>query len=348
MTESLPREFVELMAMVRGYQRSRAVTVAAELGVADLLRDGPRGVDDLATATSTDPSALYRLLRALAAVGVFVELADRRFALSAMGEFLRRDHPMSMDPAARMFGADYQWRAWGALRHSVETGENAALHALGMDVWEYRRRHPEHSELFDATMRTLSSADNSGVLEAHDFGRYAVVADIGGGTGAVLAAVLAAHPGVRGILFDQPHVVANAEGVQRAVADRVTVVPGDFFDGVPAGADAYLLVRILHDWEDDDALRILRNVRAAMTPDARLVVVDSVLGPPNEDPLATFLDLMMLVSAGGRERTEQEWTALLAEAGLELVGVRRATRTRHVIEARCSDAPPAGSRAAPR
>jgi O-methyltransferase domain len=129
-----------------------------------------------------------------------------------MGDFLRRDHPLSLDPAARMFGADYQWRAWGALRHSVDTGENAAVHALGTDVWEYRRRHPEHGEVFDATMRTLSAGDNAGVLAAHDFGRYRLVADVGGGTGAVLAA----HPDIRGIVFDQPHVIANADAVLRA------------------------------------------------------------------------------------------------------------------------------------
>jgi SAM-dependent methyltransferase len=336
MSGSPPHEFVELLAIVRGYQQSRAVTVAAELGIADLLRGGPRDVDDLAAETSTDASSLYRLLRALAAAGVFIEHPDRRFALSAMGDFLRRDHPLSLDPAARMFGADYQWRAWGALRHSVETGENAAAHALGTDVWEYRRLHPEHGEVFDATMRTLSVGDNPGVLAAHDFARYRLIADIGGGTGAVLAAVLAAHTDSRGILFDQPHVIADADVVLRAagVADRVTAVPGDFFDGVPEGADAYLLVRILHDWVDAEALRILRNVRAAMTPDAVLVIVDSVLGPPNEDPLAKFLDLMMLVSAGGRERTEEEWRALLADGGLEFVGARRATPTRHVIEAR--------------
>ena len=336
MSGSLPREFVELMAIVRGYQRSRAVTVAAELGIADLLSSGPRGVADLAAETSADASSLYRLLRALAAAGVLTEHPDRQFGLSAMGEFLRRDHPLSLAAAARMFGADYQWRAWGALGHSVETGENAAVHVLGTDVWEYRRQHPEHSEVFDAAMRTLSAADNPGVLAAHDFGRYRLVADIGGGTGAVLAAVLAAHPGSRGILFDQAHVVANAEVVLRdaGVADRAAVVPGDFFDRVPEGADAYLLVRILHDWEDADAVRILRNVRAAMTPDAVLVIVDSVLGPPNEDPLAKFLDLMMLVSAGGRERTEEEWRALLADGGLEFVAAQRATATRHVIEAR--------------
>lgn len=335
MSGSVPREFVELMNVVRGYQRSRAVTVAAELGIADLLSGGPRGVDELAAETATDAPSLYRLLRALAALGIFVEHPDRRFALTAVGDFLRRDHALSLDPAARMFGADYQWRAWGELRHSVETGETAAVHALGADVWEYRRLHPEHGEIFDATMRTMSAGDNTGVLAAHDFGRYRLVADVGGGTGAVLAAVLAAHADMQGILFDQPHVVANADVVLGAagVADRATVVAGDFFDGVPEGADAYLLVRILHDWPDAEALRIVRNVRAAMRPDAVLIIVDSVVGPPNEDPLAKFLDLMMLVSAGGRERTEDEWRALLADGGFELVSARSATPTRHVIEA---------------
>jgi hypothetical protein len=330
-----PHEFQELLAVIRGYQRSRAVTVAAELGIADLLRDGPRDVDELAAATGTSAPALYRLLRALASIGIFSEGTGRRFELSPMGCYLCRDHPLSLDPAARMFGADYEWRAWAELAHSVRTGGNAAVHALGCDVWEYRRRHPGHGELFDATMRTSSHADGAAVLAAHDFGRYGVVADIGGGTGAVLAEVLAAHPSVRGILFDQPHVVAGADPVLRAaaVADRVSVVPGDFFAEVPSGADAYLLARVLHDWADEDALRILRNVRAAMAPEARVLLVEAVVGPPNEDPAAKFLDLMMLVSAGGRERTEDEWRALLSAADLTLTTATRATAGKHVIEA---------------
>jgi hypothetical protein len=252
-----------------------------------------------------------------------------------VGQYLCRDHPLSVDPAARMFGADYEWRAWGELAHSVRTGGNAAAHALGCDVWDYRRQHPEHGEVFDAAMRTFSRADNAAVLAAHDFGRYGVVADIGGGTGAVLAGVLAAHPSVRGILFDQPHVVVGAEPVLRAaaVADRVRVVPGDFFAEVPSGADAYLLARVLHDWADGDAVRILHSVRAAMSAQARVLLVEAVVGPPNDDPQAKFLDLMMLVSAGGQERTEDEWRALLAAAGLTLTGTTRATSTKHVIEA---------------
>jgi hypothetical protein len=332
--DASPHELQELLAVVRGYQRSRAVTVAADLGIADLLLAGPRTAGELAAATGTHAPALYRLLRALASIGIFSEGAGRRFVLNPTGRYLCRDHPVSVDPATRMFGADYEWRAWGELAHSVRTGGNAAVHALGCDVWEYRRRHPEHGEIFDAAMRTFSRLDSAAVLAAHDFGRYGVVADIGGGTGAVLAAVLAAHPSARGILFDQPHVVAGAEPVLSAagVADRVRLVPGDFFAEVPSGADAYVLARVLHDWADEDALRILRSVRAAMTAESRLLLVEAVVGPPNEDPSVKFLDLMMLVSAGGQERTEDEWRTLLAAADLELTAATRATSNKHVIE----------------
>jgi O-methyltransferase domain len=252
-----------------------------------------------------------------------------------MGQYLRRDHPLSLDPAARFFGTDYEWRVWGELQHSVRTGKNAAVHALGHDTWEHRRRHPEHGEVFDAAMRTLSRAESAGILAAHDFGRYGTVADVGGGTGAMLAAVLTAHPQTRGILFDQPHVVAGADRVLRdaGVAARVSVVTGNFFVEIPAGADAYILAHILHDWPDEDAVRILRRIRSAMTLDARLLLLEAVVGPPNEDPKGKFLDLMMLVALGGQERTEEEWRALLAAADLELTGITRATPIRHVIEA---------------
>jgi O-methyltransferase domain/Dimerisation domain len=325
--------FAELQAIARGYQQSRALAVAADLGVADLLRDGPRAVEDLAEATGTDAPALYRLLRALASIGVFHEDGARRFSLTPMGEYLRRDHPMSVDPVVRMFCADYQWRAWGALDRSVRTGENAATLALGTDVWEHRRRNPGDGEVFDAAMRTLSRSGEGAILAAHDFGRHPVIADIGGGTGALLAAVLHAHPGARGVLFDQPHVVANAGPVVAALGDRVEVRAGDFFESVPGGADAYLLRRILHDWTDADAARILRRLREAAKPSARLLIVDALVGPPDEDPQTKFLDLMMLVSAGGRERTEQEWIELLAGAGFRYELATRATANSHVIEA---------------
>ncbi len=303
-------EFIELMAIIRSYQQSRAVTVAAQLGIADLLRDGSRSVDELAASTATHTETLYRLMRALAAIGVFREDAGRSFSLTAMGEYLRTDVPLSLSMASQMFGADYGWKAWGELPHSVRTGENSARHALGEDMWAYLRQHPHDSEIFNASMRTMSRSNAPAEVAAYDFGRHKLIADIAGGTGAMLATILAQHPGVRGILFDQPQVVAEAAQVLQdaGVADRVTIEAGSFFERVPSGPDLYILRRILHDWMDPECTRILRCIREAMTPDARLVVIDCVVGPPNEDPLAKFLDLTMLVLVEGKERTESEWT----------------------------------------
>lgn len=328
-------EFAQIVETIRAFQRSRALTVAAELGVADLLRDGSRTAADLADASGTDASALYRLLRALASIGVFHEDEQQRFALTATGQYLRTDHPLSVDSLARFLGADYEWRAWGELRHSIGTGETAAGHALGVDVWEHRRRHPQDSAVFDAAMRTLSHAQLGPLLAGHDFGRYRRIVDVGGGTGALLAGLLQPHPGVHGTLFDQPHVVADAAPILHAagVSARVTIVAGDFFAEVPAGADAYLLRKILHDWDDADCVRILQTIRRAVTPRSRLLIVDAVVGPPNTDPPSKFLDLMMLVTAGGRERTEPQWRELLAEGGFHLEHTTPAGPANHVVEA---------------
>jgi SAM-dependent methyltransferase len=335
MTEPVAQHHATLMGIARGYQRSQALAVAAELGIADLVAAGSRSAAELAAATGTDAAALYRLLRALASIGVFHEDDGGSFGLTAMGDLLRRDHPQSIDPAVRMFCADYQWRAWRELGYSVRTGDTAAGHALGMDVWEHRRRNPQDGVVFDAAMRTMSASYARGIVEAYDFGRHRVIADIGGGTGTLLAAILRAHPAVRGILADQPQVLRDAPQVLAAagVENRVRLVDCDFFAGVPRGADAYVLLRVLHDWGDDDALRVLGRVREAMEPTARLLVVDAVVGPPNEDPLTKFLDVMMLVSAGGRERTAGEWSALLDTAGFRLDAVVPAGPGRSVLDA---------------
>lgn len=325
----------ELMAIASGYQRSRALMVAAELGIADLLRDGPRSVEDLAAATATHASTLYRLLRALASVGVFEESEGAVFALTPMSEFLRRDASLPYGNLVRFFGRNYQWNAWGALAHSVRTGENAARHTLGMDVWAYREQHPEENEIFNAAMLAATLSTAALEVAAYDFSAANTVVDIAGGTGALLAAILGKHLHLRGVLFDQPHVVADSAPVLKAagVADRVTVESGSFFESVPGGHDVYILRRILHDWMDKEAVDILRCCREAMAPAARLVIIESVVGPPNQDPASKFFDLLMLVSAGGRERTEHEWNDLLGKGGFRMESVRRASAGSCVIVA---------------
>jgi hypothetical protein len=332
---NVPSDFAELMGIALGFQRSRALMVAAELGVADLLRDGSLSIAELAHATRTHEPTLYRLLRALASLGIFHEDGERRFSLTPKGKLLQSDAPASVGAVARFFGRDYHWTAWGHLLHSVRTGENASQAALGTDVWTYRERHPEENEIFNAAMAALSRAGAAAEMTAYDFGRHRIIADIAGGTGALLAEILRRHPDSRGILFDQPHVVAHAGAMlERAdVADRVRIESGSFFEGVPPGADAYVMRRILHDWPDAEAVAILRRCREAMLPDARLLLLESVVGGPNEDAQSKFLDLLMLVSAGGRERTEGEWSELLSQGGFHLLQVHPAGPISAVIEA---------------
>jgi O-methyltransferase domain/Dimerisation domain len=248
----------DLKGMINGYRVSQAIYVAATLGIADLLKDGPRTSDELAAKTGTDLPALYRLLRALAAVGVLHEDDGRRFDLTPLGDQLRSDHPESLGGWAAYIGRSYYWDAWGHLLESVRTGENAFRLLTGSDVWSYRAEHPEESAIFDRAMVAQTGASNRSVIDAYDFGRFKTVCDVGGGYGSLLASLLERYPTMQGILFDQRHVVTNADDVLRGVADRCRVVAGSFFESVPQGGDAYLLRAIIHDWEDEQATEILR------------------------------------------------------------------------------------------
>jgi O-methyltransferase domain/Dimerisation domain len=335
MADDDQRPAVELRRLVNGYQISQAIYVAARLGVADLLADGPRSSDELAAETSADPPSLYRLLRALAAVGVVREEDDRRFALTELGDALRSDAPDGIAGWAAFAGRPSHWQAWGDLLHSVRTGENAFRHVHGTDVWSYRAARPEESAVFDRAMMALTRSSNQALVEAYDFGRFGTIVDVGGGNGTLLALLLARYPALEGVLFDQPHVVAGADEVLRAaaVADRCRVVGGSFFDGIPAGGDAYALKAIIHDWLDEEAIKILGRCRAVVRQDGTLLVIERVLGPPNADPVAKLSDLNMLVAAGGRERTIEEFESLFAAAGFGLVGVTPTAAGLSVIEA---------------
>lgn len=304
---------VALRRLTNGYQVTQAIHVAATLGVADLLRDGPRESEALARETATHAPSLYRVLRALASVGVLHEDDDGRFALTAIGECLRSDAAEPVGAWAAFVGRPPHWQAWGALLHGVRTGESPFHAVHGTDAWGYRAAHPEEGAIFDAAMTDIMRRANAHLLAAYDFGRFATVVDVGGGRGAFLGAVLEANPEMRGILLDQAHVVEGA-----VVGDRCEVVGGSFFDAVPEGADAYLLKAVLHDWDDDEALRILARCRAAIPDHGALLVVERELGAPNENADAKFSDLNMLISLGGRERTREEFADLLARGGFAL------------------------------
>jgi hypothetical protein len=266
---------------------------------------------------------LYRLLRALASVGVFNEEDDRRFALAPLGDGLRSDAAEPVAPWARFIGRPYHWRSWGDLLYSVQTGETASQHAHGMSQWDYGARHPEERDVFDAAMTGMSRRQAVALLAAYDFGSFSRIVDVGGGQGAFLAAVLTKYPATRGVRFDQPDVVAHAEPILRAagVADRCEVVGGSFFEDVPGGGDAYVLKGVVLNWGDEEAVAILRACRRAMGQTGSLLVIEPVVGPPNEGALEKFADLIMLVVPGGQARTREELAALFLSAGFRLGGV---------------------------
>ena len=319
MPEPTANDIDQLRRMINGYQLTQAIYVVAKLKLADLLAGGPRSADDLAAETSMDPASLYRLMRALASQNIFEELPDRRFALRAMGELLRSDVDLSLHGWAAFVGSPTHWRGWGHLLHSVETGKSGIEHELGMSTWKWRELHPEENAIFDAAMTANSRIANPVIVASCDWSRFRTIADIAGGRGAMLSAILKKHANVRGILFDQPHVVAGAPPLLEAagVAQRVEIVSGSFFETVPA-ANAYTMKYILHDWYDDDCIRILRTIRAAAAADARLFVIERVIEGPNEGVIAKMSDLNMLVGPGGRERTVDEYASLFDSSGWSL------------------------------
>jgi len=325
----------QLRQLVNGYQVSQALHVAATLKISDALAAQPRGVDDLARITSTHAPTLGRLMRALESVGVYRRDDAGRFANTDLGEQLRTDVSGAVGGWAAFVGRPAHWTAWAGLLDSVRTGDNAFQTVHGMSPWDHRRRHPEEQVIFDAAMTAMTGSLAEALIGHYDFGRFATLADIGGGAGGLLAAILHSHPGLRGILFDQPGVVAGAPAVLGAagVAGRCEVVGGSFFESVPPGADAYLLKAVLHDWPDAESVEILRACRRAVPSDGALLLVEQLLdeGP---DPVRTvFSDLNMLVGPGGRERTRQEYGALLEAAGFALVSTTGTGTPVHVIEA---------------
>ena len=310
-----------LREQIMGFRATQMIHVAAKLGLADLLAAGPRPVEELAADVGAEPQALHRLLRALASLGIFAEDPAGDFVLTPQAELLRSDVQGSLRDVALLYGEDWLWQAYGNMTHSVRTGAPAFTKTHGQPFYGYLQAHPRAAARFNAAMTGFSSHETAAILEAYDFSDVRNVVDIGGGHGALLAALLRAHPQMSGTLFDLPSVLAGAASVLGEMGERARTVAGDFFDEAPAGADLYVMKSVLHNWDDTDAQRILSTCRAAMAPEARLLVIERVVPDGNAPAEAKLFDINMLVVAGGRERTEPEYRRLFEQAGLVLTRV---------------------------
>lgn len=321
-------ELAAMRGMVRGFQLAVMLREAAELGLADRVASGARPVAELAAEAGAHPGALLRLCRALAAFGVFALDAQARLSHTPRSAWLRSDARPTLHHAARYWTTPGNWAAWGAFGHALRTGGCPLEAVLGQPSFDYLRHHPEEAERFDAFMRHSPDDRHAAVAETLDLAGAGLVVDVGGGDGGLLAALLPGAPGVRGLLYDRPHVVAGAAAVLAAagVADRCRVEAGDFFERVPAAGDLYLLSQILHDWDDARAAALLGRCRAAMRPGARLAVIERVLpelGHEAEaaDPSDFLADMQMMAILTGRERTGSEFAALLAAASFRLEAI---------------------------
>jgi hypothetical protein len=317
-----PSPSAQLTQMIFGFIPAQAIATAAKLGIADLLKDGPRSVDDLAQASGTHRRSLYRLLRALASVGVFAEDADGVFRLTPVAEFLRSDVPGSLRAFSIYFGADFHLRVWEDLWFSVTHGQPVFNHIHKKGVFEYFEQNSEHAKIFNDAMTSFSASVSEPIVNAYDFSGVGKLADVGGGQGLLLSAILKKYPAMKGILYDAGSVVAGAKNllVAQGVSERCELVAGDFFDSAPA-AGAYIMKHIIHDWEDEKAIGILRNCRQAMTGNGKVLVVEMVVPEGNTPSPSKFLDLEMLIFLHSYERTEKEYAELFEKAGFRLTRV---------------------------
>lgn len=334
-----PAEFAPfaLLDLAMGSMVTQAISVAAQLRIAETLTGGPLPAAEIARRTDAHPEAVARLLRLLASRGIFAEREDGRFELTPMGDALRADAPVTMRDLAVLMGHPIHWEDWSELLYSVRTGEPALTKLRGMGAFEYLESNAEYGPVFFNGMGNLSATETRPVLDAYDFSGFGTVVDFCGGSGGLLAAVLQQHPGVRGILAD-PRVASNGAAgflAEQGVAERCEIVEADLFGPAPKGGDAYILKHIVHDWPRDQALQILRNVRAAMEPGSRLLLMEMVVPDGlNEPHSAKQVDLWLMLLIGGRERTADQYADLLAEAGFELERVVGTAHTVSIVQAR--------------
>jgi hypothetical protein len=321
--------------LIAGRWVTQMISVAAHLEIADQLKDGARTVEELAAASGSQVQPLYRVLRALASVGIFEETKGRRFKLTPLAATLRGDVPGSMRALAIMGCSDYQAEAWQQLLHGVKTGEMPFRKAHGVSYFEYLEKHPEDLKTFGEAMTNVSMTEHRAIVTAYPFSKLKTLVDVGGGNGSLLGAILAANPKLQGVLFDQPQVSDRARQAAHlsapGVAERCRFEGGSFFEAVPKGGDAYIVKRVLHDWSDEDSARILTNCRNAMNAKGRVLVLDAVIQPGNAADRGKLLDVQMF-AIGGRERTKPGFAALFKEAGLRLTRVIRTSCPLSIVE----------------
>lgn len=311
------------------------VYVAAKLKLADLLAPAPLNAESLAQSTDTHAPSLYRLLRALASIGIFEEDSQRRFALTPLAECLRSDLPATQHALAVMSGEEH-YKAWGELLYSVQTGKIAFDKIYGMPVFDYLAVNVEQAKTFDAAMVGVHGRESEAMTDAYDFSDIKVLADIGGGNGSLLISVLRKHTHLRGILYDLPGVSGRAKAALDAagLTNRIEIHGGSFFESVPRGADAYMMRHIIHDWDDEKAITILRNIHKVIASTGKVLLIEGVIPPGNDPNFGKLLDLTMLTIPGGKERTEAEYRELLAQGGFQLVKIVPTAAEVSVIEAR--------------
>lgn len=319
MTKEIPPP-LQMLQLISGFWVSRCLYVAAKLSIPDLLKDGPKSADELAAATSTHAPSLFRVLRALAAVDVLTQISDKHFGNTPLSETLCSDMAGSLRAFAMTELGEEHYPAWGELMHSVRTGGIAFDKAFGEPVWEYFAKHEENASIFNDAMSGMTAQAEQALHAAYSFEGINSIMDVGGGHGGLITSILKRNPSMRGILFDSPQVVEGAKSkiAESGVADRCEIVGGDFFQAVPQGADAIIMKWIIHDWNDEQSMAIMKNCQRALPENGKLILVEAVVPPGDEMHFAKFIDLNMLVMTGGRERTEEEFRQLYEAAGFLL------------------------------
>lgn len=322
-TAQQPSPVEVMLQMMSGFWVSRGIWIAAKLGIADLLKDGPKSAAELATATDMNADSVFRVMRMLAMVGAFEHKSDGRFANTPVSETLLSDVPGSLRYGAIAEMGEVHYEAWGNIMHSMKTGEIAFDSKFSKNVWQYFETDPEKAQNFNRYMANNSAMVSQAIIGAYDFSSCGKLIDVGGGLGGLITAILQANPNLEGAVFDAPSVVANSRHFldDAGVGGRCETIGGDFFEAVPAGFDTYMMRWIIHDWNDELSIKIFKNIRQVIPPNGKLLLFEAVVPDSSEPHFSKFMDLIMLTMTGGRERTAAEYGALVEKAGFKMTRV---------------------------